>query len=101
MTTPPLLDVPILTADELTTRWARMLAPPTFRARSLWLSWLDDDGLMLPVVMPVDDLPRLPDNGMLFGLLQLHETVAEMHLVGGGHLAMALCRPGRPEITED
>ena len=23
------------------------------------------------------------------------------HLDGGGHLAMALCRPGRPEITDD
>ena len=38
---------------------------------------------------------------MLFGLLSMHEAVSDEHLDGGGHLAMALCRPGRPEITED
>jgi len=34
-------------------------------------------------------------------LLQLHEAVTGDHLAGEGHLAMALCRPGAPAITED
>jgi hypothetical protein len=101
MTTPPLTDVPIRSAEELTAHWAAVLEPPTFGTRRLWLMWLRDDGLPLPVLFPVEDLPRLPDTAMLFGLLSLHEAIAEEHLDGGGHLAMALCRPGRSEITAD
>jgi hypothetical protein len=98
-TTPPLADVPIRSADELTRRWTLLLAPPVFGARSLWLSWIGTDGCMLPVVIPIDDLPELPDAGLLMGLRQVHDGVTEAHLDGEGHLAMALCRPGRPEIT--
>jgi len=101
MTTPPLAEVPIRTADELTRRWEQLLEPPVFGRRSLWLMWLDDDGLMLPVVVPVDDVPPVPDRTMLSGLMHLHDTVAEERLNGGGHLAMALCRPGHPAITAD
>lgn len=101
MTTPPLADVPIRSASELTAHWTQALEPPVFGARSLWLMWLQDDGLPLRVLIPVDDLPRLPDYGMLFGLLSVHEAIAAEHLGGRGHLAMALCRPGRPEVTAD
>src|SRR3954451_954680 len=101
MTTPPLADVPIRSAEQLTAHWTALLDPPTFGARSLWLMWLRDDGLPLPTIFPVEDLPRLPDNLMLFGLLELHEAVVDERLAGGGHLAMALCRPGRLEITSD
>ncbi len=98
MTKPPLADVPIRSADDLT-RWARLLEPPVFAARSLWLTWLDGGGLMLPMVMPVDDLPETPDGALLHGLLQLHDTVCGHLGDDEAHLAMALCRPGRPEVT--
>jgi hypothetical protein len=98
-TTPPLPSVPIRTAQDLTDRWTALLDPPVFGARSLWLSWIGDDGLMLPVVVPIDDLPELPDAALLMGLRQVHDGVTDDHLDGEGHLAMALCRPGRPEIT--
>ena len=101
MTTPPLIDVPILTAEELTARWARMLEPPVFGAPALWAAWIARDGLMLPMVVPIEDLPRLPDNSLLSGLLELHEGVVGEYLGGAGHLALALCRPGRAEITAD
>jgi hypothetical protein len=100
MTTPPLADVPIRTAEELTARWADMLEPPVFRAHSLWLTWIDSAGLMLPMVLPVDDIPPVPDPGVLAGLRGLHLGVAEDRLSRGGHLAMALCRPGRPKVTK-
>jgi hypothetical protein len=101
MTKPPLADVPVRTAADLTRRWMTMLDPPVFGARSLWLAWFDGAGRMLPVVVPVDDIPAVPDPGMLSGLLQLHDAVTAEHLAGQGHLAMALCRPGRPAITAD
>jgi hypothetical protein len=101
MTTPPRADVPIRSAADLTRRWAELLDPPIFGTRSLWLGWLGDDGRMLSLVVPVDDVPPVPDSRMVSGLLDLHEAVVAEHLRGEGHLAMALCRPGRPEITED
>src|SRR3954469_21200760 len=100
MTTPPLAAVPIRSAEELTARWAAMLEPPVFGARSLWLMWLDHEGLTLPVVLPVDDIPPVPQAAMLEGLRQLHLGIAQDRLTRGGHLAMALCRPGQPQATK-
>ncbi len=98
-TIPPLPSVPIRSAEEFIDRWTGLLAPLVFDRRSLWLSWIGDDGLMLPVVVPIDDLPELPGAALLMGLRQVHDAITESHLDGEGHLAMALCRPGRPEIT--
>jgi len=78
-----------------------VLAPPVFGARSLWLAWFDPDGRMLPVVVPVDDLPRLPVHEVLRGLLALHDAVTEQTGCADGHLALALCRPGPSLVTED
>jgi len=101
MTAIPLPEVPVRTAAELTERWARLLSPPVFRRRELWLAWLDDDGLMLPVVVPVDDVPLVPDLPMLDGLKQVNAGVLDDHLDGRGTLAMALCRPGVPAVRDD
>ena len=101
MTKPPLADVPIRSDEDLTRRWASLLDPLVFTARSLWLTWIDHDGLALPVVLPIDDIPLVPDPEMLEGLRRVHVGVARSHLPLGGCLAIALCRPGRPEVTED
>jgi hypothetical protein len=100
-TTPPQADVPIRSADDLTDRWTTLLSPPVFGTRSLWLCWLGTDGRMLPVVVPVDDLPLAPEPALVMGLRQVHDSILEEQLGGEGHLALALCRPGEPEITED
>jgi hypothetical protein len=101
MPTMPRAETPVRSPDELTERWAVLLAPPVFAARSLRLAWFDDGGVMLPVVVPVDDLPLVPTRSALRGLLHLHDAVVESRGVAGGHLAMALCRPGTSEVTED
>ncbi|SFE54385.1 hypothetical protein [Blastococcus tunisiensis] len=100
-TTPPLADVPIRSASDLTDRWALLLDPPVFGARSLWLTWFGADGRMLPMVVPVEELPLVPEPAMLMGLREICSSVIEDQLGGHGHLAMALCRPGTPVITED
>ena len=99
MTTTPLPHIPVRSADELTQRWATLLAPPVFGLRSLWVTWLDTGGLMNPVVVPIDGLPMTPNDALLDGLLHLHDTVVESSDCADGHLAMALCRPGTPLIT--
>ncbi|WP_369140996.1 hypothetical protein [Modestobacter versicolor] len=99
--TTPLSDVPVRSAADLTRRWHTVLAPPVFGGRSLWLAWFDRDGRMLPVVVPVDELPRLPDHETLRGLLSLHDAVTEQTDCADGHLAIALCRPGTGVLTAD
>jgi hypothetical protein len=100
MTTPLLAQVPVRSAAELTQRLADLLDPPVFAARSLWLSWLYEDGTALPVVMPVDDVPRVPDLITPRGLVHLHEAVVEPS-PDTTHLAMALCRPGHAVVTAE
>src|SRR3712207_6339450 len=97
MTTPPLAQVPVRSDAELTRRWAALLEPPVFAARSLWLMWLTPDGRSLPIVVPVDDLPESPELLTLRGLADVHDAVTEG--VDVAHLAMALCRPGRSAVT--
>ena len=87
-------------ALSLTRRWVALLQPPTFAARSLWLAWFDAEGRQSPVLVPIDDLPVVPDPSMFDGLRVLNETVAMAQLGDDGHLAMALCRPGDAVITD-
>jgi len=88
-------DEPVRSADELTARWEAILEPPVFGARTLWLAWLDARGRMLPMLVPIEDIPLVPDVALLDGLRRVHEGIAE------AHLALVLSRPGRPEITGD
>ncbi|RBY97969.1 hypothetical protein DQ237_03490 [Blastococcus sp. TF02-8] len=101
MTTPPLTDAPVRSDADLTARWELVLDPPEFAKRHLWLLWLDAYGRQLPIVIPVDDVPRVPDLQLLVGLRQVHESLLADQLGGRGHLALALCRPGSAVPTAD
>lgn len=87
----PSPSAPVLSPVELTSRWSDLLDPPVVGARSLWLAWMAPDGRMLPVLLPVDDLPEHPDDALTGGLRTVHEGVCDGAPL---HLAMALCRPG-------
>jgi len=99
MTTPHLADVPVTTQRELRRRWAAVLEPPVFAARSMWIMWLRADGSTLPTLVPIDELPREPDARTTTGLVDLAGTVADEHTDGIGHVAFALCRSGQPTCS--
>lgn len=100
MTTTPLPEVPVLSPLELTARWSDLLMnPPRFSMRSVWLAWMDPDGLMLPLLCPIDELPDDPDPRAVDGMLGLHQAVIGVSGLGRAHLALALSRPGPPEVT--
>jgi hypothetical protein len=99
MTTTPLPEAPVRSPIELTARWSDLLLnPPTFSRRSLWLGWMGPDGVMLPLLAPVDDLPHVPDPRAIDGMLGLHRAVVE-NTGAALHLATALSRPGSPTVT--
>lgn len=55
-----LLD-PINTDAEVLVRVDQLIETDARRDRSLWLLFLTADGLQLPVVVPIDDIPLSPD----------------------------------------
>jgi hypothetical protein len=98
VTTTPLRATPVRSALELTARWSDLLEPPIFGARSLRLTWMAEDGVQLPLLMPIDDLPRLPEPALVEGLRTVHDAVVEKTGSDPLHLAMALCRPGDASV---
>jgi hypothetical protein len=56
--------------------------------------WLRADGTALPLVVPIDDLPRPFDRDTADGLVDVAGAFRDEHTAGIGHVAMALCRPG-------
>jgi hypothetical protein len=99
MTTTPTPSAPVRTPTELTARWSDLLAPSVFAGRSLWLAWMQPDGVMLPLLIPVDDLPRLPEPALVDGLRTMHDAVVATSGADRLHLALALARPGGPPVT--
>jgi hypothetical protein len=104
MTTRPHPSTPVSSDVELTERWRALLqldGPPV--RRSLFLAWLRTDGTMVPLLIPVEDLPLEPDRRALANLVQLHVTVAESEDVAPAvlHLAMLLERRGPAGLSPD
>jgi hypothetical protein len=104
MTTRPHPSTPVSSDAELTERWRALLqldGPPL--RRSLFLAWLRTDGTMVPLLIPVEDLPLEPDRAALAYLVELHATVAESDDVEPAelHLAMLLERRGPAGLSPD
>ncbi|MBJ7453632.1 MAG: hypothetical protein JHC71_16345 [Blastococcus sp.] len=104
MSTRPHPTVPVTDDVELTERWRALLqldGPPS--RRRLFLAWLRRDGTMVPLLMPVDDVPLEPDRLSLGNLAAVHATVAETEDVDPGdlHLALLLERHGPAGLSPD
>lgn len=104
MSTRPSPTVPVTNDAELTERWRSLLqldGPPL--RRTLFLAWLRRDGTMVPLLVPVDDVPLEPDRVALTNLLVLHETVAENEGVDPDdlHLALLLERRGPAGLSPE
>lgn len=88
---PPLTDHrPLDTTSALLDRFEEFL----HRAlrRQLWICFLDDDLVQLPLVVPVEDVPVRPRAEPLAGLLDAFEEVGRH--VGASRLVVVLERPG-------
>jgi hypothetical protein len=104
MTTRPRPDIPVTSDTELTERLRALLeldGPPV--RRSLFLAWLRPDGTMVPLVIPVEDVPVEPDRVAIGNIIELHTVVAESEGVDASelHLAMLLERRGPAALSAD
>lgn len=104
MTARPHPSTRVRSDTELTELWRALLqldGPPS--RRSLFLAWLRTDGTMVPLLIPVEDVPLEPDRAALATLLELHTTVAESEGVdsAGLHLAMLFERRGPAALSPD
>ena len=76
-----------------------MMGPGGFGTSSLWLIFFDAEHRLLPVVMPIDDLPAEPDPLVVKNL-----AYAVGEVIGRGDasmIALLLSRPGSRAMTED
>ncbi|MGY1753832.1 hypothetical protein [Blastococcus sp. SYSU D01042] len=104
MSTRPHPTVPVTSDAELTERWRALLqldGPPS--RRTLFLAWLRRDGSMVPLLMPVDDVPLEPDREALGNLVAVHAAVADTEDVdpSGLHLALLVERRGPAGLSAD
>ncbi|CCH89556.1 conserved protein of unknown function [Modestobacter italicus] len=104
MTTLPHPSIPVTSDAELTERWRTLLhldGSPS--QRRLFLAWLRTDGTMVPLLIPVEELPVEPDRVAIGNVHELHSVVAESEGLHPAdlHLAMCLERPGPATADDD
>lgn len=66
--------------------------------RTLALAWLDADDHLLPVVVPIDDIPEVPDDEFAPGLAMVMGAAVEEHAPGGS-VVLILIRGGSTTVT--
>jgi hypothetical protein len=96
---PPEDASPVHTDSELLVRWRQLMGPWGFDRRSPWLLWFDADGFQLPIVVPVDDIPDLPDDLFLTNLVYVVDQIVQAE-GDGTTVAFTLSRPGSSRLTD-
>lgn len=83
---------------DLTALWREMMGPWGFEMRSLWHIFLGVNGQQSPVVLPIDDLPLVPDPEIIDKLVFVMRDVLRDQ--PGHTVATLLSRPGRAQLTD-
>lgn len=86
---------PLLTDAEIVRRVGALIGRAD--RRQLWLLFLDDEQVQLPLLIPVDHLPaELPDDGAGLFAMAVHDTA---RTVGGASAVFVIEELHGPEIT--
>lgn len=98
MTISPRQCTPIRTESDLLQRWQELMGTEGFGCRSLWLIFLDDAGSQSDLIMPIDNVPMLPDPREVRRIVELIARVRDE--IGAIDVPLLLSRPGPSHITE-
>lgn len=92
-------DTIVHTTSDLFALWQGLMGEGGFSRRSVWLLFLDEDGRPEPVIVPIDDVPQVPDRRSVNGLA----TVVSGLIAEGmaASVALLVSRPGHRGMTED
>jgi hypothetical protein len=88
---------PLSTDEEILARIGLILDADARQQRSLVVQFLDAQDRELPVVVPVDGIPRQPDGPTVTNLCWIISQVLDEHAPGGSAV-LTLTRPGSDEI---
>ena len=92
------LTAPLRTDQDIIRRVDQLLDQDSRQHRSLWLLFLSSDGVQVPVLVPIDDVPARPD-WLLAG--NLCEVIAEVLGDAAAESAVvALTRPGEETVDD-
>jgi hypothetical protein len=98
MTKKPIPGTHIRTDSDLCKLWQDMMGSGGFARRSLWMIFLDDENLVQPLVVPIDDIPAEPELDLLGGLGNVLESLVDGEM--SSSVALLLSRPGFGRTSE-
>jgi hypothetical protein len=84
---------PLRTDEEILARVDELIGPRDRQRQSLWLFFFDRGMRQMPVIVPIDDVPDLPDPEDVGGPCHIVAHVLE-DCEPSGWAVMALTRPG-------
>lgn len=94
------LAVPVVTDHDVLCRVDCLLDPASRSRRSLWLLFLSGEGMQLPAVVPIDDVPDRPEPLLVGNLCGVISDVLD-DVAPGGSAVVALTRPGEETVSGD
>jgi hypothetical protein len=91
---------PVITDADVLARVDEIIEPAARRERALWLFFFYSDGTQAPVIVPLEDMPELPeedDTEVPFHMLRHFYGLNEDDDLS---FVLALCRDGALELAE-
>jgi hypothetical protein len=88
-----LLSVPVVTDDDVIARVTALIEPRQRRRPALWLFFVRPDGSQSQLVIPVSDIPEVPELPLIGNLCQVIAQVIGSS-IPGGRAVIILARPG-------
>jgi hypothetical protein len=93
------LAAPLSTDQDIIRRVDHLLDQDSRRHRSLWLLFLSGEGVQLPVVVPIDDVPARPDSLLARNLCGVIADVLG-DVAAAGSAVVTLTRPGDETVDD-
>ncbi|HEX6453346.1 MAG TPA: hypothetical protein VF060_28270 [Trebonia sp.] len=102
MATPPrqeLLAAPVRSDADVLARVGAIIGENARRLRSLWLFFLHGDGVQGNVIVPIEDVPELPDPSLVNDFCFMAARAVAV-TAADGRAVITLTRPGAAMLAE-
>ena len=92
---------PILKTDaDVTAMWQKLIDPLGWNDIRVYVNVIDADRRPTPVVLEVDEIPGRFTEGDARALMRIYAHLIHKNAAGGS-IAILVCRPGPPQLTDD